>query len=221
MDYFHGPYEGPEFESEIEILSQVTQGLAYLHGLKIVHGSMRPSHILIFVPERRNDEPQIKLAGFSHSKVLIDDVTVEDSFQVLTKSTVEGVKTNDPNEIQLILSRDWLAPEIENINNCDYRGDIWALGCIFGYTLCGGKHPYGENPFERPCLIIHKMPMLMVQENLKRPYSKDVEAFQLIKSMLEVEPESRPTVEVVEKIISQFLKKVTSLPIRKTFIGAI
>ena len=51
----------------------------------------------------------------------------------------------------------------------------------------------------------------MVQENLKRPYSKDVEAFQLIKSMLEVEPAVRPTAEATQESILLLLKKVIKL----------
>ncbi len=201
MHYINGTYEGPELISDLEILHQTIRGLTYLHGLKIVHGSIQPSHILIFVPEGRNDGPQIKLAGFGLSRLVLDDGTVDDLADI-------------PDETESIIEREWIAPEINDEfsnNRCDFRGDIWALGCIFGYTLCGGKHPYGEDPIDRPVFILDKMPMLMVQEHLKRPYSKDVEAFQLIKSMLEIEPAIRPTVEATQESILLLLKKVMKL----------
>lgn len=174
LDYIRNDYGGPKFESEWQILFQVTRGLTYLHKLGIIHGNIKPSNILIFVPPSQDDakssKPQIQLADFGIYKVLAAD---EDS--------------NDQNE-----ATGWLAPEIYESNRFDSKMDIFPLGCIFAYTLSGGKHPFGEKEDERAVRIRNKEPMSMVETDLKEPYSKEGVAFELIKSMLATDPPKRP-----------------------------
>jgi len=57
-----------------------------------------------------------------------------------------------------------MAPEVYESNRFDFKIDIWALGCIFGYTLTNGnKHPFGDNSNERIVRIIRKEPMVMTK----------------------------------------------------------
>ncbi len=85
-------------------------------------------------------------------------------------------------------------------NSFDFKVDIWSLGCIFSYTLSKGNHPFGnDNIDERIARIIRKELMLLVQDDLKKSYSRDGVAFALIQSMLEIEPSKRPTITDVEK----------------------
>jgi len=186
-------YEGPRFESEREMLYQVTQGLVYLHYLGIVHRDIKPTNILIFVPSPGEDtdhvagghknKPQIKLADFGLSKVLQTD---KDDFTNTSVANPSGTKG-------------WMAPEVYEFNRFDFKVDVWALGCIFGYTLSGGKHPYGED-MKRILRIIRKEAMILVQEDLKEPYSRDGDSvFELIRSMLEMDPINRPTAGEVLK----------------------
>jgi len=82
----------------------------------------------------------------------------------------------------------------------DFPIDIFPLGCIFGYTLSGGKHPFVEDEHSPIGLISamvrmkEKMPMLLVQDNLKEPYSSDGSAIKLIQTMVDMDPGKRPTV---------------------------
>lgn len=63
--------------------------------------------------------------------------------------------------------------------------DIFALGLVFGYTLSGGKHPFGNDSDEWVMRIKNKAPMKMVRNHLREPYSSEGdEAYDLIKSML-------------------------------------
>lgn len=64
-------------------------------------------------------------------------------------------------------------------NRFDFEVDIWALGCIFRYTLSGGKHPFGDDPDNRAVLIKEKKSTLMVREDLKGAYSNDCVALGL------------------------------------------
>lgn len=180
VDYFNGKYQGPRFENEREILRQVTRGLAHLHNLKIVHRDIKPTNILIFestTSEGAASEPQIKLADFDISKLLKTDET-------------EFTNTSPTNPTG---TRGWMAPEVYQSKKFDFKVDVWALGLVFGYTLSKGKHPYGEDLDKRIVFIKEKKPMLLNQTDL---ICNNLEgAFKLIKSMLEVEAQKRPTAQ--------------------------
>ena len=42
-----------------------------------------------------------------------------------------------------------MAPEVYKLKRFDFRVDIWSLGCVFGYTLSRGKHPFGDDDITR------------------------------------------------------------------------
>jgi len=185
QEYVENTYNRPKFESERDILFQLTQGLAHLHGLDIVHRDIKPTNILIYVPpsssERPNAEsnPQVKLADFGRSK------TIKDDFTNTSMSNPRG-------------TRGWISPELYKNQRAGPKVDIFALGLIFGYTLSGGKHPFGDDPDKRSVRIKDKKPMLMVRNDLKEPYSlENNEAFDLTKSMLDINHEERPSVKEI------------------------
>ena len=90
----------------------------------------------------------------------------------------------------------WLASEVFN-GETHFRPpqalDIYPLGLIFAFTLCGGKHPYGdEDATARDDLMNNKQPMLdVIQQQSINEHGK--ECFYLINRMLDQNPETRPT----------------------------
>jgi len=179
-EYVKGTYNGEKFESEREILLQITQGLSHLHNLKIVHRDIKPRNILIFVPLPEgtgSSKPLMKLADFGLSKVPKDD-----------NDDITNTNMENPSG-----SRAWMPPEVYKKERIDFKFDIWALGCIFAYTLSGGKHPFGDD-MKRIIRIMRGKCMVLNQKDFLQPYIKDPFAFELIKSMLAVEPTTRPTV---------------------------
>ena len=91
-----------------------------------------------------------------------------------------------------------MAPEIYELNRFDFKVDVWALGLIFGYTLSGGKHPFGDDSYyERQNRIKKKESMVFTKADLIESFSNDPFAFELIGSMLAIEPEKRPTTREV------------------------
>lgn len=186
--------EGPiHFQmSEMDALLQVTQGLAHLHRLEIVHRDIKPTNILISMPESIAGEgrkPLIKLADFGLSNLLKSD---REDF---TKSNANH--DGDPSG-----TNGWTAPELydKSNNRYDFRVDIFPLGCIFGYTLSGGKHPFGfenDDSCDLAVRIKNKKSMLLVQEDLKEPYSSEGSAFELIQTMVDMNPKKRPTADKI------------------------
>lgn len=183
-DYVKGTYQGPRFKNEREMLRQVTRGLAYLHNLGIVHRDIKPTNILIFVPSNGGTiiKPQIRMADFSLSKALNNG---REDFTNTSVTNPAGTKG-------------WMAPEVYINERFDFKVDMFALGCIFGYLLSKENvHPFGANSYARIARIIAREPMILIHEDLKAPYSEEDVAFKLIQSLLEMDHSLRPAVEEV------------------------
>lgn len=181
QEWIKGTYKGPMvLLTDKMMLYQVTDGLAYLHHCKIVHRDIKPQNILI----SRTGE-QMKLADFGISRAL------------KTNDKTDFTNTNVTNPHG---TKGWIAPELYQNKRYDFKADIFPLGCVFAYTVSGGKHPFGEDPDERPNRIKKNKPMVLVQEDLKIPHSNDGGvAIDLIKWLLDVNPNSRPTAEDILK----------------------
>lgn len=173
---------------EKTILMEVTKGLEYLHESQpiIVHRDINPNNILIFVPPNKIQQPRMKLADFGISRILLDSDTYSNGTFMYTSLT-------NPSG-----TGGYMAPEIFKKKPCDFKVDIFALGCVFGCTLSiGGKHPFGSDKSEQ-VVRIKKEPkdepyMLLTLEELKESYTHDNSVFELIKSMVDDDPVKRPT----------------------------
>ncbi len=176
-------YDGPKFNDERKILHQVTQGLAYLHHNKITHRDIKPSNILIYLDDK-GSEPVMKLADFGICSILSTD-------NGFTNTNVEN-----PSGTQ-----GFMAPEMYGKHHLGNKVDIFALGCVFCCTLStGGRHPFGDDEVTRSYMIKEKKPMALKQKDLKGPYySVDEFVFELIQSMVKVNPKERPTAAEILK----------------------
>lgn len=63
-----------------------------------------------------------------------------------------------------------MAPEVYESKRFNSKVDVFPLGCIFSYTLTGGKHPFGEDSNQRINRITRKQPMILIQVDLKESY---------------------------------------------------
>ena len=72
-----------------------------------------------------------------------------------------------------------------------FRSDIFALGCLFYYTLTNGGHPYGDR-FEREVNIIKDNKQLSLLSEFCSTEETTTEAQDLISSMLDPQPSQRP-----------------------------
>jgi len=180
-DYVEGRYEGTRFESEKKMLHQLTKGLAHLHHMDVIHRDVKPTNILISLPNTVGlVKPQIKLADFGISNIMRAGVG-------------ENEDIENPGG-----TRGWMAPEMYNSEYFDFKADIFPLGCVFGYTLSAGKHPFGDfmerqNRIERGdgTIVLRADDLNTLQAENRSA------AFELIESMLNRDPKDRPTAEEI------------------------
>jgi serine/threonine protein kinase len=113
--------------SDEQFCFQLISGLEYIHGENLVHGSIKPTNILILSSE----DPQIKLSDFGLTTSCLNDGHS-------TKREISG----------FLSSRYWLAPELLECDSSDGQftkeSDIFSAGSVFFYFLSKGCHLFGD-----------------------------------------------------------------------------
>jgi serine/threonine protein kinase len=99
-------------------ISQVLEGLIYLHEQGVIHRDIKGANILT------NKDGSVKLADFG----------------VSSRSAGPNLQGND-NEV--VGSPYWMAPEVIEQSGASTASDIWSLGCVV-VELLEGKPPYGD-----------------------------------------------------------------------------
>ena len=167
-------YNGPAIWSNRLVLKQVTEGLEYLHEKNIFHRELKPSNVFISRPDGTTG-PLIKLANFG--------IYQRAGRQLL---------------IELSGSKSWLPLEAHEEFSYTAAMDLFSLGCLFSFTLSGGRHPYGDSEQNRICRIKKREPMTLTVHHLKN-VKNAAGVFQLICSLLSVDPTERPLAKAVLK----------------------
>lgn len=117
----------------LEVLEQVAAGLDYAHRQGIIHGTLKPSNILL------NSDGSIAVAGFGLTHML----------------QLRGIEQSNHSYAHLLSIADtflgppeYMAPEIVQGQSIDVRSDIYALGIIV-FELLSGRPPFtGTNALE-------------------------------------------------------------------------
>ncbi|KZS88609.1 kinase-like protein [Sistotremastrum niveocremeum HHB9708] len=130
-------------EDRITLLSEVTQGLAYLHEQDVVHGDLKSSNILV------NDDGHAVLVDFGLTRLLLDPTAVSVSFDSATN--IRGTAR-------------YMAPELF-LSDCDNpkpdkASDIWAFACVV-LEVIGETIPYANcksDPQVIYCIISQRLP---------------------------------------------------------------
>lgn len=188
-------------------LQQITQGLRHLHNLKIVHRDIKPQNILVSRPNR-DGHHRMLISDFGLCKKLEVDQT---SFlptaaggQSLFAAGTQGWRAPEILRGDVGLDEGTTANPSSGSGNGstpssssdrDKMGsarltksvDIFALGCLFYYTLVSGEHPFGEKYIREVNILKGDMDL----KALERFGEEGVEAIDLIESMLEQEPKNR------------------------------
>ncbi len=126
-----------ESEAAVRIAVQVARGLAKAHEAGVVHRDLKPANI--FLCDREDDEPFVKILDFGISKV-IDASRAESKLKLTRAGTVVGTPQ-------------YMSPEQARGSSVDVRTDVWALGLVL-YEMLAGRPAYPELPtYEQ--FIIH------------------------------------------------------------------
>ena len=148
------------------IMSQIASGVKYLHRYGIVHRDLKPDNIMI---TQQNDFGVIKIMDFGLSKIVSTQEKMVDGYGTLS----------------------YVAPEVLLRTPYNKEVDIWSMGVILYYMLCGHL-PFKGN---KEVIIAEKI----VNDDLEfdddewEIRSKKVR--ELIASCLKKEPEERITID--------------------------
>ena len=114
-------------DATLRIALQVARGLSKAHEAGVVHRDLKPANI--FLTEREDDEPLVKILDFGISKVI--DASRADSRLKLTRA---GTVVGTPQ---------YMSPEQAQGFSVDERTDVWALGLVL-YEMLAGRPAYPE-----------------------------------------------------------------------------
>ena len=171
MEYFKsqglekrlGQSEAFETQEGLNILYQISDGMAAAHEQAVIHRDLKPSNILI------NDIGHVKIADFGIASAS------SGAEQTLTQTGA------------IIGSPAYLAPERAAEMEADNRSDIYSLG-IIAYYMFSGELPYVGTAME--VLIQHREGKAKPVNEVNRQASVEVAEF--INKLIAVKPDKRP-----------------------------
>jgi serine/threonine-protein kinase/endoribonuclease IRE1 len=188
-------------------LKEITSGLRHLHALKLVHRDIKPQNILISSTRSsggRNGGYRMLISDFGLCKKLDLDQTsfMPTAYGAMAAGTVGwrapeilrgDVKLDVLSDDQSISSSRGSTGTVSGATPTPKQPkltkavDIFALGCLFYYTLTNGTHPFGDR-YEREVNILKSAKNLDGLESLGEEGS---EAVDLIRQMLDPEASQR------------------------------
>ncbi|KAI9739584.1 MAG: bifunctional endoribonuclease/protein kinase ire1 [Cirrosporium novae-zelandiae] len=187
---------------KVDVLKQITAGVRHLHSLKIVHRDLKPNNIL--VQRTSSNGINALISDFGLCKKLDDD---QSSFRATTAHAagtsgwrapeILGKKDtthfSTPKHSDSTLMSDTIITDPLTQRKGTRAIDIFSLGCLFYYVLTNGGHPFDDrNNFGsimREANIIQNHKDLSDLEVLG---DDTYEAKDLIETMVDVNPKSRP-----------------------------
>ena len=165
-DYFKKKKFNFSERQATNIMSQIASGVKYLQSYGIVHRDLKPANIMI---TQQNDFGVIKIMDFGLSKILSSNESMVDGYGTLS----------------------YVAPEVLLRTPYNKEVDIWSMGIILYYMLCG-KLPFrGKKEQEVAEKIVYSD--LEFDEDDWEMRSQTVQ--NLIRSCLEKTKEKRITID--------------------------
>jgi len=172
-DYIAREYQGPTI-SNTSLLRQVSEGLSHIHSMNGLHRNIKPTNILIQYNPNSNNPLTFKLSEFGL------DTYAYESWNVVGERNNEG----------------WVPPEMMR-NGIGFpfnaAGDVFALGCIYFFTVTQGDHPFGALDFARDHRAIKGDYDL--SPLIRMNYSPPI--INLVSKMIDNLPQNRPTIECI------------------------
>src|SRR5262249_29030822 len=154
----------------VHILEQVCESLAEAHGIGLIHRDIKPANILISLHGGIPDFAKVVDFG------LVKSVAGPEGTRLTSENMIAGTPQ-------------YLAPEtIRDGRTSDPRSDLYALGAVAYYLLCG------KPVFDGPAIDVIRKHLQEAPEppsaGLGRPLSPKLDA--VVLACLEKSPDSRP-----------------------------
>ena len=175
MEYIEGGTLGQYFKKKnfnfserqaSSIMSQIANGVKYLHRYGIVHRDLKPDNIMI---TQQNDFGVIKIMDFGLSKIVSTQEKMVDGYGTLS----------------------YVAPEVLLRTPYNKEVDIWSMGVILYYMLCGHL-PFKGN---KEVVIAEKIVNDDLEFDEEEWEIRSKKVRELISSCLKKEPEERITID--------------------------
>ncbi|GAB7359490.1 hypothetical protein MBLNU230_g6135t1 [Neophaeotheca triangularis] len=181
-------------------LQQLAAGLHHLHNLRIIHRDIKPQNILVAYPKKHQATgPRLVISDFGLGKNLPENVStlIDPTGNAGTSGWKAPELISQPRESesrhsQSVNGSHTGGSEPGGPSGVKRAADIFSLGCLFFWVLTDGIHPFeDDNGWTqlRELNIKRDNKKMGVLERWSDAY----EPMSLITSMLEHQPENRPT----------------------------
>ncbi len=181
--------EGPiEWTEACSIIRHIARALEAAHAKNIVHRDLKPENV--YLQRVDDDKPIVKLLDFGLAK----STNKEEGLVAKTRTG------------QLLGTPLYMSPEQCKSKGVDHRTDIYALGCM-AYEMLLGKTPFdADNVAE---LISHHLVSEPPRPSSLRP-DIDPELDKLLYNMVAKDPEKRPPLGEVRRVIGMQLSNASA-----------
>jgi serine/threonine protein kinase len=164
-----------DFRLKLVLLKSVAHSLKILHDLRIVHGDLKPSNVLV------------KRTELGYTSKLID----------FDSSYIAG---NPPPPEEIVGTINYYSPEllgyIQEVgvgpSELGVASDIFALGLIYTEFLTGAPPPFDAATYHEPATAVRHGVVLRIPRARLDPELAD-----LVDAMLSADPAQRPTIAQV------------------------
>jgi serine/threonine protein kinase len=168
----------------IRVLIDFVKALKYIHSTGIIHRDLKPANILIKKQEKGNQqEYSPKLTDFGLSRV------VGPSNRKSMMTAVYG-------------TQQYTAPEVLNNEPNTFESDVYSLGVII-WEVFSRRIPYADGPY-KSCNLTIPVAIKNVRPDISLLDSTThIEIIELIKNCWEPNPENRPTLDLIQEILTR------------------
>jgi serine/threonine protein kinase len=168
-----------DFRTQLVLMKSVAHSLKILHDLRIVHGDLKPSNILI---KRTELGYTSKLIDFDSSYIAGSPPPAEE--------IVGTINYYSPELLGYIQEAGVTAGELGSAS------DLFALGLIFTEFLTGAPPPFDAEMYHEPATAVRSGETLRILRARIPPALAD-----LVDAMLLAEPTRRPTIAQVHSTL--------------------